>query len=79
MDPMAFSDFTALKTLEISLPFVFGHGALLFYAWDSSRHRDAPDPTDADIEATKRYLVDMLPSSIETVRFAHCGDIWAAR
>ncbi len=80
MEPVTFSDFACLKVLEISLPFVFGQEALQF-AEGGCPHRiqGSPDPTEKDLKSMSRRLIDMVPMSIERMRFAQLSDIWAVR
>lgn len=79
MNPMSFSDFESLNTLEISLPFVFGYEALRFQQHNATRDYRAANPSTEELEASKNQLIDMLPRSINTLRFAQCGDEWAAK
>ncbi|KAI0016529.1 hypothetical protein F4780DRAFT_675604 [Xylariomycetidae sp. FL0641] len=67
--PMSFSEFEALKTLEVSPPFVFGDEALRH----AELHPGAPDSLETDIELSRRQLLRMLPRSVQTIRFAQCG------
>ncbi|OTB02710.1 hypothetical protein M426DRAFT_322463 [Hypoxylon sp. CI-4A] len=76
---MSFADFHVLTTLNISLAFVFGREALQLAKDRFYRTVGAPDPTEVEIESTKQFLVNMLPRSIETLRFAQCNDIWAIK
>ncbi|KAH9888743.1 hypothetical protein F4778DRAFT_785941 [Xylariomycetidae sp. FL2044] len=77
--PMCFSKFSALKELEISLPFVFGRDTLGFAEKEDQMAAYTPKPTDLEIMSTRRQLVEILPGSIEVLRFAQCGDFWAAK
>jgi hypothetical protein len=79
MSPMVFRDFSNLKILEISLPFIFGQETLQFGKNKPRRDPEALNPTLQDMQASKGRLVDMLPTSIETLRLAQCGDVWAAQ
>jgi hypothetical protein len=79
MNPMSFSDFENLHTLEISLPFIFGYEALRFQKHNPTRDFCVGKPSAEELEATTTQLVDMLPKSITTLRFAQCGDEWAAK
>jgi hypothetical protein len=80
MEPMTFSDFTCLKVLEISLPFVFGQEALRFAeGTPNERIKGSSDPTENDLKSMRKRLIDMVPQSIEEIRFPQLGEIWAAR
>ena len=71
MAPMTFSGYGALRTLEISLRFIFDQNSLRFIT-DAGSYAE----TQA---AARRRLVDMLPASIETLRFAQCDSYYAAK
>jgi len=80
MEPMTFNDFNSLKILEISLPFVFGQKALQFDKGPRTRRiQSSPDPTENDLKSMSKRLIDIAPTSIEEIRFAQLGEIWAAR
>jgi hypothetical protein len=80
MEPVTFSDFTCLKILEISLPFVFGQEALQFdEGTRNERIKGSPDPTENDLKSMSKRLIDMVPHSIEELSFPQLGEIWAAR
>jgi hypothetical protein len=80
MEPVTFSDFTCLKMLEISLPFVFGQEALQFTEGTcGGRINGSPDPTENDLKSMSKRLIDMVPQSIEEIRFSQLGEVWAAR
>jgi len=77
---MTFSDFTCLKILEISLPFVFGQEALQFTEGaPTGRIKGSPDPTENDLKSMSKRLINMVPQSIEEIRFSQLGEIWASR
>ena len=71
MAPMTFSGYGARRTLEISLRFIFDQNSLRFIT-DAGSYAE----TQA---AARRRLVDMLPASIETLRFAQCDSYYAAK
>lgn len=87
---MVFKTLSKLETLEVSLPFVFGVAVLRYE--NSYGRRDCPRrrrwggpghghvlPTAEEQQIGRARLVEMLPASTETVRFAQCGDEWASR
>ncbi|KAK8054352.1 hypothetical protein PG996_013653 [Apiospora saccharicola] len=77
---MSFAAFDKLRVLEIVLPFVFGQAVVCFgRGTPPRRNRDVANPSPAQQRACETRLLEMLPLSIETVRFAQCGDRWAAR
>ncbi|KAI1393056.1 uncharacterized protein F4822DRAFT_392985 [Hypoxylon trugodes] len=76
IDPMSLSSFTSLETLEISSAFVFGREALQLAKDKFFRATFALDPSEGDIESTRHYIVQMLPGSIRTLRFAQCNNYW---
>ncbi|KAK7991294.1 hypothetical protein PG988_000088 [Apiospora saccharicola] len=76
---MSFAAFDKLRVLEIVLPFVFGQAVVCFgRGTPPRRNRDVANPSPAQQRACETRLLEMLPLSIETVRFAQCGDRWAA-
>ena len=76
MAPMTFSGYGALRTLEISLRFMFDQSSLRFVT-DADGNASS---TYAEPQlAARRRLVDMLPTSIETLRFAQCDSHYAAK
>jgi hypothetical protein len=65
MEPVTFSDFTCLKVLEISLPFVFGQEALQFdEGTRNGRIKGSPDPTENDLKSMSKRLIDMVPITV---------------
>lgn len=80
MEPMNFNDFSCLKILEISLPFVFGQEALQFDEGAVyGRIKGSPDPTINDLNSMNKRLIEMIPLGIKELRFAQLGEIWASR
>jgi hypothetical protein len=80
MEPMIFGDFNCLKILEISLPFVFGQETLQFdEGTGKGRIEGSPNPTENDLKSMSKRLLDMVPISIEEIRFAQLGENWATR
>lgn len=77
IEPMTFSDFTCLKIFEISLPFVYGMAALLFDEGTSS----SPDATAKYLKSMSERLIDMIPYSVEEIRFRfpQFHGMWAAK
>ncbi|KAK8085821.1 hypothetical protein PG997_007092 [Apiospora hydei] len=65
--PISFAACAALRVLEVSLPYVFGEDVVCLEEGTVLR---AADPSG---EAHKGRVCDMLPQSVETVRFARCG------
>ncbi|KAK8115669.1 hypothetical protein PG984_012171 [Apiospora sp. TS-2023a] len=80
LGPMSFAAFAKLRVLEISLPFVFGQAVVCFtHGTPPRRNSDVANPSPEQQRSCETRLLEMLPRSIETVRFAQCGDRWAAR
>lgn len=71
MAPMTFSGYGRLRVLEIALRFIFDQNALRFVT-DATSYA-------AIQAAARRRLVEMLPGSIETLRFAQCDSYYAAK
>ncbi|KAK7749991.1 hypothetical protein SLS62_008100 [Diatrype stigma] len=72
LQPMKFSSFDTLRVLEISPLFVFGDLEVQYD--DHGRPGYKPLAlAELDTESAKRNLVDMLPSSIQVLRFSRCG------
>ncbi|KAI1652554.1 hypothetical protein F4813DRAFT_394567 [Daldinia decipiens] len=79
IEPMSFSNFVILKTIEISPAFVFGSHVLQLERRRFLRSVKVPDPSTLSIESTKSYIMEMLSKSIEISRFAQCYEFWDAR
>ncbi|KAK8118212.1 uncharacterized protein PG998_006493 [Apiospora kogelbergensis] len=79
IDPMSFVKFMALRVLEISLAFVFGGDVVCYDEGTVHRLKDIDDPSEAQQRECAERLVEMLPESLETIRFAQCGDEWTTR
>ncbi|KAK8044046.1 hypothetical protein PG993_004070 [Apiospora rasikravindrae] len=77
--PMSFAACTALRVLEVSLPYVFGEDVVCLEEGTVRRRADEGDPSEAQQRACAARVREILPASIETVRFAQCGDGWAAQ
>ncbi|KAK7931016.1 hypothetical protein PG985_001728 [Apiospora marii] len=78
--PVSLAAFARLRVLEISLPFVFGQAVLCLENGSRPRRcHGAADPSAAEQRACAARLLEMLPPSVETVRFAQCCDRWASR
>lgn len=78
---VSFAAFARLRVLEIALPFVFGQAVVGFEDGTAPPRRSdkVADPSAGEQRACATRLLEMLPPSVETVRFAQCGDRWAAR
>lgn len=70
---MNFSSFHALRVLEISPLFVLGDLELQYDDHGEPSYHKPAALTELDTESTKRNLVEMLPSSIQVLRFSRCG------